>query len=426
MNVVRIEGRSMWRSAPPAPDAAGRAPWDVRRRELGLFRSADNRVLTGVAGGLGERLGVDPTFVRAGFLVLALAGGAGVPVYLLAYVLTAEPATSPPRRRRRTASSALALGLVVVGVMLVLQDIGLWFGSGVVWPLALAVLGSAVMWARSDEADRQRLARLAGRLPGDPLRALFAPGPAVVVRVGVGGVLVLAGLVTLLAATDAVLQLGSGLVAVLATVLGTVLVFGPAIARLGRTVTEERRERIRSEERADMAAHLHDSVLQTLALIQRSSEPREMAALARAQERELRAWLYGRTGDQHDLLSTAVEEVADLVEQRYHVKVEVVVVGDGRLDGRSRALVSAVGEALHNAARHSGATIVSVYVEGTPDAFTAYVTDEGSGFDLSRVPPDRRGIADSIVGRVERHGGTATITSDAEGTEVHLSMPRGS
>lgn len=403
------------------------APLRARLRELGLFRSADDRIVTGVAGGIGERLGLDPTFVRAAFVVLALAGGTGIAVYLLCYLLTAEPrAAALPRApgRERGASSVLGLGLVVLGCLLVLRDLGLWFGNGVVWPLALAVLGSAVIWARSDEAGRGRLARLAGRLPGDPLRALFAPGAAVVVRVGVGGALVLLGLVYLLAGATTYLR--GGLFAIVATVVGAALVFGPAIARLGRAVSEENRQRIRSEERAEMAAHLHDSVLQTLALIQRAVEPREMTSLARAQERELRVWLYGRpAGGAGELLSAAVEEAADLVEQRYHVKVEVVVVGDGPMDVRGRALVGAVGEALHNAARHSGATTVSVYVERTPDALTAYVTDEGSGFDPGGVPPDRRGIADSIVGRLERQGGTATITSDAgEGTEVHLSVPR--
>jgi signal transduction histidine kinase len=203
------------------------------------------------------------------------------------------------------------------------------------------------------------------------------------------------------------------------------LVLGPWIARLATQVSAERSERIRSEERAVVAAHLHDSVLQTLALIQRSSDVREMSTLARAQERELRVWLYGpRSHSEDELLSSSLEQLAGLVEQRHHVKVEVVVVGDRPVDDRSRALLGAVGEAVHNAARHSEAASVSVYVECTPEGCSAYVTDEGRGFDPDRVPADRRGITDSIVGRMERHGGTATITSEpGEGTEVHLYLP---
>jgi phage shock protein PspC (stress-responsive transcriptional regulator) len=386
-------------------------------------------MLTGVAGGLGERLAVDPALVRAAFVVLATAGGVGVVAYLVLYALAADP--PPPGSgagrqtgREPTATSAAALGLVVLGSLLLLRDLGLWFGNALVWPVALAAFGSAVVWGRGDDAERDRLARLAARIPGNPLRWLFAPGAATLVRVGVGGLLVALGLVALLPTGPGIRDAPDGLLAILFTMAGTVLVLWPAILRLARQVNDERYERIRSEERAEMAAHLHDSVLQTLALIQRSGDARETAALARAQERELRAWLYGRGAAEEDLLSSAVESLASRVEQLHHVKVEVVVVGDRPLDPRGRAVVRAAGEALHNAARHSGAEAVSVYVESGADGLHAYVTDEGRGFDPTAVPPDRRGIADSIVGRVERHGGTVTITSDpGEGTEVHLHVP---
>jgi signal transduction histidine kinase len=394
---------------------------------FGLYRSRSSRVLTGVAGGLGERLGVDPAFVRAAFVVLALAGGAGVILYLALWAVTTDaPAAAPIVTRERTSSRTVGLGLVVVGSLLVLRDLGLWFGSTLVWSVGLAVVGSAVIWSHSDEAERARLARLAARIPGNPMEPLFAPRVATLVRVALGGLLVVIGLAFFVAGGETFERTGGVLLAMVVAVAGAALVFGPWVARLGRQVSDERRERIRSEERAEMAAHLHDSVLQTLALIQRSSEPREMAALARGQERELRAWLHGRLpGAGDDLLSTAFEELAALIEQRHHVKVEVVVVGDGPVDVRGGALVRAAGEAVANAAKHSGAPVVSVYVEGRPDGISAYVSDEGRGFDPAAVPGDRRGIADSIVGRMQRYGGTATVTSEpGEGTEVYLHVPR--
>ncbi len=221
--------------------------------------------------------------------------------------------------------------------------------------------------------------------------------------------------------------------AVLVTVTGLGLILGPWIWRLARQLADERRERIRSEERTELAAHLHDSVLQTLALIQRAGEPQEMVSLARGQERELRAWLYGQSrGDGElrgrngaDALSAALDEVAARVERLHRVAVETVVVGDCPMDDRLRALVDAAGEAMNNAAKHSGARAVSVYAEVGPEAVNLYVRDEGRGFRPARLLPDRRGIAQSIRGRMDRHGGTALITSEPnEGTEVHLRLPR--
>ncbi len=405
---------------PPEPGPAT-PPAAAAPRAFLLVRSGTDRVVAGVAGGLGERLAVDPVFVRVAFLILSLAGGMGVLAYLLAWTVSVEPGSHArahgARRREPTTTSTTAFGLVVLGILLVLRDLGLWFGNEIVWPSALAAVGSAVIWTRSDDAERARLSRFA---VGLPTGALFT-GRVSLLRVGLGGLLVTLGMVPFL-------QQGPGvLLAVLVALAGAVLVLGPWIARLGRQLGDERRERIRSEERAEVAAHLHDSVLQTLALIQRTSEPKEMATLARAQERELRAWLYGRQAPPDtELLSAAVEEVAARAEQLHHVKVEVVVVGDGPVDARSLAVVRAAGEAIANAAKHSGAPTVSVYVEATPSSVTAYITDEGVGFRSDEVPRDRRGIADSIIGRMARHGGTATITSEpGEGTEVHLYLPRG-
>ncbi len=387
-----------------------------------IIRSGTNRVLLGVAGGLGERLGVDPVLVRVAFAVLAMAGGSGVVLYLLAWAASVEPDDELVRARpplRPSARQAVALGLVVLGTMLLLREVGLWFGDRIVWPIALAAAGSAVIWARSDDRDRARW------LPGNPIEALFT-GRVGLVRVLVGGLLVASGLGLGFANTGPDLAAaGDALLGVAVTLIGLGLIFGPWATRMASQLAEERRGRIRSEARAEMAAHLHDSVLQTLALIQRADASPEVVGLARRQERELRAWLYRAPVPPEGRLRPAVEAIATRVEQRHNVPVDVVVVGDAPLDEAGRALVDACQEAALNAARHSGAPLVSVYVEVEPDQLTGFVRDEGKGFDPDEVPADRRGIADSIRGRIRRHGGTVSIVSSpGEGTEVQLRLPR--
>lgn len=385
-------------------------------------------MLTGVAGGLAERLAVDPVFVRAGFLVLASAGGAGAGLYLLAWSLSTEPAPGEPPARTGAivgAQEAIAFVLVAFGALLLLREMGLWFGDAITWPIALAVLGSTLIWAQGDEDGRERWSRLASRMPGDPLAALVE-GPVSLVRVATGGLLVLLGMGTFLAANRALTfaVVGPVALAVAATSAGLVLIGGPWLWRLARQLRAERRERIRSEERADMAAHLHDSVLQTLALIQRADVSGEVSTLARKQERELRAWLYGEQRDPA-MLGAAVEAAAARAEEMHGVPVEVVVVGDATLDPALHALALATGEAMGNAARHSGADLVSVYVEVEPERVSVFVTDQGKGFDVAAVAAGRMGIAESIRGRIQRHGGKVEITSEpGDGTEVGLTMPR--
>jgi signal transduction histidine kinase/phage shock protein PspC (stress-responsive transcriptional regulator) len=394
-----------------------------------FVRSGTDRIVTGVAGGVGERLGIDPMLVRIAFIVLTGAGGAGIAVYAAAWVASEDAPTrhgpSPPPAVR-SAQRLAALGLVLLGTLLILREAGLWFGDAISWPLALAGAGSAVLWSRSDAEDRARVAGLARRLPADTVPGVLA-GPASLPRILIGGGLLAAGLFILLVTSPGMSfeAVGPVLAAMTVTVAGVALLIGPWVSRLVRQLSEERRERIRSEERAEMAAHLHDSVLQSLALIQRAGEPREMVTLARAQERELRAWLYGVHTDP-DSLRRAVEETAARLEERHHVPVEVVCVGDAPLDDRLRALVQATAEAVSNAARHAGADRVSVYVEAEDGVATAYVTDQGVGFDPSSVAPGRLGITESIEGRMVRYGGEATVSSaPGEGTEVTLRMPLG-
>jgi signal transduction histidine kinase/phage shock protein PspC (stress-responsive transcriptional regulator) len=401
---------------------------ELPRQRARLQRSRHGRIIGGVAAGVGKHLGLEPLLVRIAFLVLAAAAGFGVVVYCLIWLLAPlEPqdATVQPARRvpRPGARSVLGAVLVVGGVIALLWLFGFWFGGGLAWPAALAAIGFAVLWARDADDGRGRwdLASMA-----TPVEAVLS-GRISLVRVAIGGVLIFGGMAILLAATTSFEAATSVVLAVLVTIGGTALLAGPWVWNVGRQLMDERSSRIRSEARAEMAAHLHDSVLQTLALIQRAREPREMATLARTQERELRAWLYGRAPSVHGVrLRDAIDEMAGAIERRHQVTIETVVVGDAELDDRLRALVAACSEATLNAAKHSGTLEISVYVEVEPDAVTAFVRDQGTGFDPESVPSDRRGIADSIVARIERRGGRAKITSrPGGGSEVMLSLPMG-
>jgi len=379
-----------------------------------------------VAGGLAERLGVDPVVVRIAFVLLTIAGGIGLIAYLLlAFATDRAGAAGPTRWREPTRRRTFSFVLIVAGIMLLLRELGLWFGDRVVWPVALAAIGSAVIWARGDDEDRAPWLQFSAVMRRNPAESLLGDR-ASLPRVVVGALLVASGMGYVLATSDALATVGSALLAIAVTAAGLGLILGPWILRLYRQLTEERRERIRSEERAEMAAHLHDSVLHTLALIQRADAPMEMVTLARRQERELRQWLYAKPAPLAEKrLKTTVEALAGRVEELHAVAVDVVVVGDERLDERSRAVVLACQEAAINAARHSGVPRVSVYVEAEPEAITAYVRDEGKGFDPETIPPDRHGIRDSIRGRIERHGGTVTINSEpGGGTEISVYMPR--
>ena len=391
-------------------------------------RSGRDRAFTGVAGGIGERLGVDPTVVRLAFVALSLAAGIGVVLYLGAYLASDEPVSrvTPSTPSRTSVRRAIASGLIVFGVLLILRSIGLWFGDGLVWPAVLLAVGSAVVWTRGDDADRARWSRLVRRLPDRSQDIVEGTAPRV--RLVIGGVLMLAGLWQFLRSNGSLDSLRRNApLAAAAALIGVGVIVGPWFWRLGRQLAEERRQRIRSQERAEVAAHLHDSVLQTLALIQRSGEAREMTSLARSQERELRAWLYGgaRAAD-HSLLSTAVNDAAAEIERTHRVAIDVVTVGDCRLDEPVQALVFAAREAMLNAATHAAVHALSVFVEADDAEVTVFVRDQGAGFDPTAVPADRRGIADSIEGRMERNGGTsAVVTAPGRGTEVRLRVPRG-
>jgi signal transduction histidine kinase len=246
-------------------------------------------------------------------------------------------------------------------------------------------------------------------------------------QVVVGALLVAAGAGLYLTAEDGV-GARRALVAAAAVCAGLALIAGPWWWRLSHDLASERRERIRAQERDEVAAHIHDSVLQTLALIQRNcAEPKTVATLARQQERELRAWLYGSPSQPSadESVAAALQRVSDEVEDLHGVTVETVQVGDCPLDERLSAIVQSSREALSNAARHSGAKSLSAFLEIEPHQVTVFVRDRGCGFDPENIPGDRRGIAESIMGRMHRYGGKAAVRSTpGEGTEVELVMPR--
>jgi signal transduction histidine kinase len=387
-------------------------------------------MLAGVAGGIAHHLGLSSTVVRVVLLASVFAAGFGLIVYVLTWLLapleepigSATAAITERRWRRPSVAQVVGIGLLVIGLSIVLGLSGLWFGGAQGWPILVAAIGFAILWARRGDEGRGRV-----NLPGlgGSIGAVVS-GPISWPRVAVGGVLVLIGMGTFLAANTSLAAAGNVLLAMIVAIGGVVLLAGPWAWNLGRQLVEERSSRARSEARAEVAAHLHDSVLQTLALIQRAEEPREMASLARTQERELRAWLYDRApAVEGARLREAIDAMAGRIEAQHQVRVEAVVVGDAELDDRLRAFVDACAEAVANAAHHSGSNAIAVYVEVEADAVSAFVRDQGRGFDPASVPPDRRGIADSIVGRIERRGGTVRIDSTPDGgTEVVMRLPR--
>jgi signal transduction histidine kinase len=395
-----------------------------------LRRDRDEGWIGGVAAGIGRRFGIDLSLVRLAFVVATAAGGVGIAAYALGWLLIPAGDSGPARVGIRTGRAAvevaLGTGLLLLAVLLAFRELGLWFSDAVVWPLVLIAAGGALIWRQSmgDAAAPEAEAVPRREAPSDT-----APvdegrrAAAAISRTGVGIVLVVAAGLVFLQATGALGAARDVLLAVVAVVVVLGVIFAPWVARLVRSLTQERAERIRSQERAEVAAHLHDSVLQTLAMVQRrSGDPAEVAALARRQERELRAWLAGRPAPGQDgRLASALEAAAAEVEELNGVPVEVVVVGDRDLDQAHEAVVAATREAMTNAAKFGGGSGVDVYAESDGRRTQVFVRDRGPGFDPDAVPADRRGLRESIVGRMERNGGRARVTSSpGTGTEVEI------
>jgi signal transduction histidine kinase len=287
-----------------------------------------------------------------------------------------------------------------------------------VWPFVLATAGGALLWRQSSAPTD--VPREAGGLP-----FLRLPREAAG-RAAAGAALVAAAALIFLWLADALRPARDVLLSVVVVLLAAGLILAPWWLRLVRGLAAERAERIRSQERAEVAAHLHDSVLQTLALMQkRADSPREVATLARRQERELRAWLNGTENAAADSVGRALEAAAAEVEAAHGVVVDVVAVGDAPLDTQTEALVAAAREALVNAAKFAPDAAISVYAEVDGRCVRVFVRDRGAGFDPDAVPVDRRGLRESILGRMERNGGRAIVhTGEGAGTEVELVVER--
>ncbi|MFJ8883129.1 PspC domain-containing protein [Streptomyces sp. NPDC102402] len=406
-----------------------------------LYRSADGRMLGGVARGLAGHLGLPVAWVRFVFLGLFFADGLGALLYAVFWIVVPLGVggvggvetrslfeTAPDGRRRLRKpdkGQVFALVALLVGAMIFVGNVDM--GSKAdryVWPALLIGAGSVLVWRQADNARRAQWIEVGRR------RRLLhlARGLAGVALVGLG-------LAAFVVVRGSAAQLGTALTAAIAVLTGIALLAGPYLVRMTQDLSEERLMRIRAQERAEVAAHVHDSVLHTLTLIQRNADDGgEVRRLARAQERELRNWLYNPEGTGKDeaeepsSLAEAVKRAAAEVEDKHGVPLEVVVVGDCPLDEKLTAQMQAAREAMVNAAKYGGeGGAVQVFAEVEGRTVFVSVRDRGPGFDLDSVPGDRMGVRESIIGRMQRNGGTARLRSvPGGGTEVELEMERAS
>jgi signal transduction histidine kinase len=395
-----------------------------------MRRARQDRLVGGVAAGLAARTGRDVTVIRLLF-VLATLLSVGVPVYIVAWLLVPMAGedgniAAKALTDRRGLALAAGLGSLLVVVLVLASVVGAGWLGNLAWPLVIGVAGVALIWRNASPDEQIMLQRLAQPLLGRP-----RPGKrSTVLRASAAAVLLASGLSLLLGGHGgaALLRPLGGVVLVVAAI---VLTFGPWWLRIARDLVAERQARARAEERADMAARVHDSVLQTLALIQRNADqPAQVVKLARSQERELRSWLFGGSTPgvgpgQGTTLAAGVRQIQQEVEALHGVTVEAVTVGDCGLDDHLDALLAAAREATVNAAKWSGADVISLFAEVEPAEVSVFVRDRGCGFDPEAVPSDRKGLAESVQARMARRGGSATIRSVlGDGTEISLRMPR--
>jgi len=355
-------------------------------------------VVGGVSDGLALHLGWQPRSVRILFVALSFASGAGVLLYLWLWALVPLPEGDEPVTRSAPVA-LIAIAGAGVSTMVVLAIAGQDAVLG--WLVAVAAAASiAVIWELAfDRTDSTR-----------------SQGYRLGVRFTAVGLLLIAGIAALLSRPSAL----AAIVGVAMIVIAVGVLVAPFVVQLWADLMGQRAARVRELQRAEIAAHLHDSVLQTLALIQnRAGASSEVARIARAQERELRDWLF--TGDAPLVtdLAAALRDIAAAIELDYPARVEVVAAGASV--AASGPLVAAAREAMLNAARHAGGT-VSVYLESSEGAIDVFVRDRGPGVDLAALPADRLGIRESIIGRMTRAGGTGTVRATETGTEVHLHL----
>ena len=443
------------------PESTEAEPVRIRK----LYRIPEGRMISGVANGLAAHLGVPVFWVRAAFVVLLLGNGLGALLYAafwftvplgirsaptywqqgnvgpyslvkeergwrrvrraLQQTLQGEPLGGPGPRPRPGEAEAhrgplLALIALVAGVLVLVNTLTKQSSSPYIWPFLVAGLGVAMVWRQADDA---RWARWFSLGEGKRNSALL--------RLCAGVALVAAGVVAFLVESGSIGDFAKVFQAVLAVLAGVLLLGGPYMLRMWQDLSAERRERIRAQERAEVAAHIHDSVLHTLTLILRNADDsKEVSRLARAQERDLRQWLYRPSGasesaDAPATLAESIRAVAAEVEDLHGIPVEFIHVGDCPMDERLAAQVQATREAVVNAAKYGGGEPVSVYAEVEGNTVWVFVRDRGPGFDLASVPEDRMGVRGSIIGRMQRHGGHARVRpAPAGGTEVELEMER--
>lgn len=383
--------------------------------------------------GVSRKFGIDPTLVRLGFVLSSLMSGFGVALYIGAWLLIpVEGESSSIASRALGDWRGMALALSFIPVLVIALAVSSALGAGwvgtLVTPICIGAGGFVLLWRNVGSVERELMERVLR-----PLARLGLTGRGsrrlLVLRIVVGAGVVAGGVVLLTSGPNrAVVRPLAGVVLFVA---GAVVVFGPWWLHIARDLLDERQARALAEERADIAARVHDSVLQTLALIQRrADQPQQVVRLARAQERELRSWLFegqvpGAADDEDATFGTAVKRIQREVEALHEVPVEAVVVGDCELDEDLRSMVEAGREATVNAAKWSQAPVVSLYVEVEPDEVSMFVRDRGVGFSEDEIAPDRRGVKESIHGRMSRHGGKAEVrTVPGVGTEVMLKMPR--
>ncbi|OYO23979.1 histidine kinase [Enemella dayhoffiae] len=406
-------------------------------------RVTDGAWLGGVCSGLAAHLGWPVMVLRVGFVALALLQFIGAVVYAVLWI------TLPPAQAEQTApglesasrsnmrpdqhrgrgrggdiGAVIALGLFGIGMLWLVQGSGLGVSQKVFWPIAFAGAGLALVWRTADNPSRGDWRReTEGRVW---LAPLVARGRLLSVARIIFGMAMVGAAVGMVIASQAGLSEIPRILAMAGLALaGIGLVLAPWAYRSRLALQTAREEKVRADARADMAAHLHDSVLQTLALIQkRSDDPKTVATLARKQERELRTWLYGDTIREQTIKSGLTAAAAEVEDER-EVPVELVCVGDAELDEPLEAMLRAAREAMLNAAKHSGAPKIDVYAEVDDERVEIFVRDRGRGFDMDEIGDDRMGVKGSIIARMQRHGGTARIRSSAEdGTEVKLEMSR--
>lgn len=425
------------RPEPPLADGSGPPPDPDGPRKA--TRVADGAWLGGVCTGLARHLGWPVMVIRVGFVLLMITQFVGAIVYgALWLLMPADKLLSPeagaqapgleshartglrsPTNRPRTKAdigAILALCAIGVGMIWLVQVVGLGVEWRIFWPVAFACGGAALLWRQADATQQKRWrSEVGGRTWMVPLVA--RGGWAALVRIVIGLGLVGAA-VAMVVVLQGDLRLLPQVLAMTGLALGGLLiVIAPWVYRARQTLAQTREDKVRADARADMAAHLHDSVLQTLALIQRQSDdPKAVQKIARRQERELRGWLYGDEAAAGTLKAALSEAAADIEDDR-GIPVELVVVGDCDVDAAQVALVRAAREAMLNAAKHSGAATIDVYAEVDEDRVEVFVRDRGSGFDVDAISEDRMGVRGSIIDRMERHGGRAVIRSTLAHTQ---------